>query len=157
MGCDIHWYSETKKDNAWVCDQANSYEVLLDEDNAIEMDNFPGRDRDYWFFGLIQPGVRNDFKWSFPERIGVPKNLSIEVAAMLKSWEGDAHSEGYLTREEIKTKLKELKEYQARHLIAPIARADALQGHVTKLNAALDNLTSEVADDHQRIIFWFDN
>lgn len=79
MGCDIHWYSETKRNGQWECDQADTFELLEDEDNYPDMANFPGRDRDYWFFGLLQPGVRSRWDWSFPEREVIPDDLSKEV------------------------------------------------------------------------------
>lgn len=157
MGCDIHWHSETKRNGSWLCDQAASFEILKDENNYPEMDDFPNRARDYWFFGFIQKGVRTEWAWSFPERLGLPNGVSPEIQAKVDYWSGDAHSMGWLTREELLAKRDELAKLQAIHLIQPAKDTKALQHHVARLNEVLANLTADVPDTDQRIIFWFDN
>ena len=157
MGCDIHWYSETKRNGVWVCDQADSFAVLVEEDNDIQLDDFPHRSRDYWFFGFIQDDVRSSWPWSFPQRFKVPDDCSKEIAINFKSWGEDAHSEGYLTRAEMKDKLHALKGLQTQHLIAPEETTEALNWHATKLAKVIADLDSDVPDENQRIIFWFDN
>jgi len=155
MGCDIHWYSETKRNGQWECDQANTF--CYDEENYPEMDSFPGRDRDYWFFGLLQPGVRSHWDWSFSEREIIPDDLSKEVKTIWDRWDSDGHSHGYVTREEIKAKLEELKPLRTQHLINPTDEANIVRHHVTKLENCLTHLTSDVLDSDQRIVFCFDN
>jgi len=79
MGCDIHWYSETKHyhthertDFEWICDQASSFRHVDyslkpgGDDLRPEMDEFAGSYRDYWFFGLLYNGVRTDWTFAFP-------------------------------------------------------------------------------------------
>lgn len=156
MGCDIHWHSETKRNGQWECDQADSFQLLEDEDNAPEMDAFPNRSRDYWKFGLLQQ-VRSVFAWSFDERIEFPKDASSEIRQMFEEWSSDAHSEGYRTREELKAKREELKLLKTQQLISPSKEAEAINHHLTCLENMLANLTSDVPDSDQRIVFWFDN
>ena len=157
MGCDIHWYSETKRNGQWECDQAHTFELLEDEDSYTDMANFPGRDRDYCFFGLLQPGVRSRWEWSFPEREAIPDDLSKEVETICDQWGSDGHSHGYVTREEIKVKLEELKPLRVQHLILPTDKTNIVKHHVTKLENCLTHLTSDVPDSDQRIVFFFDN
>ena len=161
MGCDIHWYSETKKNGTWVCDQAETYSI---EENGngegrdyIDMHNFPDRGRDYWWFGFIQPCVRTEWEWSFPERIAFPEDASPEIAAIFEQWGPDAHSEGYLTRAELKAKLESLREARAIELINPGDMAAQLKHFIDRLQETIKNLNSDVPDTDQRIIFWFDN
>lgn len=157
VGCDIHWHSETKRDGKWLCDQAESFKILNDEGDYPDMNNFPDRGRDYWFFGLIQPGVRSEWSWSLPERLATPDDLSKEVQIVMNHWDGDAHSHGYRTREELKTKLAELKQLMVAHLIAPTDVTEVLHHHVKRLKKVIKDLASDVPDTDQRIIFWFDN
>ena len=155
MGCDIHWHSETKSNGIWKCDQADSFEPD-NEDSGPDMDDFPNRSRDYWKFGLLQQ-VRSVFDWSFDERIEFPDDASPEVRQLFEAWGSDAHSEGYRTREELKSKLDELKLLKAQQLINPGNEAEAISHHFTCLENMLANLTSDVPDSDQRIVFWFDN
>ena len=157
MGCDIHWHSETKRNGQWVCDQAETFELLDKENNCPDMDDFPGRTRDYWFFGLLQPGVRSRWDWSFPEREVIPDDLSKEIKAIWNYMSSDGHSHGYVTREEIKAKLEELKPLRVQHLINPTDKAEIVGHHVTRLENCLIHLTSDVPDSDQRIVFCFDN
>jgi hypothetical protein len=163
MGCDIHWYSETKKDGKWVCDQADS---LRTEDEDTEdayrvMNNFPGRQRDYWFFALLNH-VRGEWLWSFPEQPdqeeGLPDDLSAEVKEMVEKDRGDGHSHGMRTRAELKAKLEEIRVLRAEQLITPDNDyGQVLAHHMTRLEEVLGNLNSPVPDSDQRIVFWFDN
>lgn len=157
MGCDIHWYSETKRDGKWVCDQAESFEILKDEGDYPNMDEFPNSERDYWFFGLIQSGVRAEWSWSFPERLAIPDDLSKEIQIVMDHWDGDGHSHGYRTREELKAKLAELKQHKVMHLITPTRETPALHHNVVRLEEVIKNLAANVPDTDQRIVFWFDN
>lgn len=156
MGCDIHWHSETKRNGIWKCDQAESFQLLEDEDNHPDMANFPNRSRDYWKFALLQQ-VRGRFDWSFDEHIRFPDDASPEVRQVFEAWGSDAHSEGYLTREDIKAKLEELKVLKAQELISPSKDAEVINHHFTCLENMIGNLTSNVPDSDQRIVFWFDN
>lgn len=156
MGCDIHWHSETKKNGIWKCDQAESFQLLEDENNQPDMNDFLGRGRDYWKFGLLQQ-VRSVWDWSFDKRIEFPDDASPEVRQVFEAWGGDAHSEGYRTREELKAKLEELKPMKAQHLISPGEDKEVIDHHFTFLENMISNLNSDVPDSDQRIVFWFDS
>ena len=82
MGCDIHWHSETLKEGRWVCDQADSHELdefhseyYADAEPHYKLDNLPGRERNYWFFGLLSNGVRTSWPFSFDSK-GPPDDVS---------------------------------------------------------------------------------
>ena len=156
MGCDIHWYSETKKNDKWVCDQASTFELLEEDGNYPEMENFLHRNWDYGFFGLLQPGVRSSWDWSFPEG-NYPEDTSTEVAQIYKHWGVDAHSAGSRSREALKAKQEELKALRMLALISPSNTDRVLQHHAECLDEVIKNLDAEVPDTDQRIVFWFDN
>lgn len=159
MGCDIHWYSETRqKDGTWACDQAPSFKIedKGTDDEDFDMDSLPGRSRDYTFFGLLNQ-VRTNWDWSFEERASIPHDTSSHIAQMYGRWGSDAHSAGYLTREELKAKLEELKPLRAANLISPTKKGEVLIHHAKRLEDTIDNLSSDVPDSEQRIVFWFDN
>lgn len=176
MGCDLHWYSETKHhrtpdspDYEWICDQANTFKVEKEDygdgdgDSRVDMDDLPGRSRDYWFFGLLNCGVRTSWPWSFPYSDGIegpPEDCSKEVKQIADQWDSDGHSHGSLTRAQLKAKLAEVKLKQAELLIAPGDQphfGQAAQHHFTRLTEVLACLTSDVPDEDQRVVFWFDN
>ena len=156
MGCDIRWYSETRRDGKWECDQKLTF-VETDDDDWPAMDYFPGRDRDYWLFGLLNPSVRADWEWSFPESSMVPEDVSREVSLIYDREGDDAHSAGSLTRAELKAKLEELKLLIAKALVVPRKDSQGMSHHKKCLMKILSNMTSDVPDEDQRIVFWFDN
>ena len=156
MGCDIHWYSETRRDGKWECDQKLTF-VETDDDGRPDMDYFPGRDRDYRLFGLLNPSVRTEWEWSFPESSKVPEDVSREVSLIYDRWGVDAHSAGSLTRAELKAKLEELKLLIAKALVVPRKDSQGMSHHKKCLMKILSNMTSDVPDEDQRIVFWFDN
>ena len=170
MGCDLHWHSETRVDGQWKCDQANTRTIEIvnygdREQEHIEMANFPGHSRDYWFFGLLAEGVRTDWAWSFTYQGSVPDDLSDEVAELYKQWDCDAHSAGFVTRAQLLAKLEELKLIQAELLINPpstdeVYTAQVPAHHVDRLNQVIADmraLSPDVSDDDHRLVFWFDN
>lgn len=150
MGCDIHLYSETCVQGAWVADKANTFRETINDDNTTEvyteMDK-SYRGRNYWLFGLLASDVRTDWPWSFAQR-GMPDDASKEVAGLFKEWDCDAHSSSWLTVKELREKLAEL-------LIQPENEARDLSGYLTVLLEGLPVTTSD--PDTQRIVFWFDN
>lgn len=162
MGCDIHWYSETKIDGQWRCDQADSFREVKEngEHSYFDLDSFPNEDRDYWMFGLLNNGVRTEWPYSFQEK-GFPVPASREVAKVFAGWQDDAHSPSFLTRAELKAKLQELKPIRAEYMIRsdiPIDERAAIEHHAKRLQEIIDNLSNEsVSDENQRIVFWFDN
>ena len=158
MGCDIHWYSETKKDGKWVCDQAGSFEK--DEDPDYEhhyMNTFPNGERDYWLFGLLA-NVRVDTPYGF-EAKGIPEELSPEVGTIFTEWDSDGHSHSYLTREELKAKLIELTIKRTELLLDSSQEytMTRIQHHIGRLEEIIGNLNADVPDSDQRIIFYFYN
>lgn len=157
MEYDIHWYSETKKDGLWTCDQAESYNVNKEEDNYIELNTFPGRGRDYWWFSLLNQ-VISEWPWSFSAQTQPPTDMSKEVAAVYQQWDSDAHNAGSLTRAELKAKLEELRVVRTELLIAPDEPLSKGAAHlISRLEETITNLAAAVPDEDQRIIFWFDN
>ncbi len=163
MGCDIHWYSETKNDDKWSCDQSASYEIEDQgtEDERPDVANFPNRDSDYWLFGLLA-GVCCEWDWSF-EAKGFPEDASKEVNSVYQHWGSDAHTPSWLTRAELKAKLEEMAPIRTALLINPGLTEDAKYAaqnaahHVTRLQEIITNLSADVQDTDQRIVFWFDN
>lgn len=169
MGCDIHWYSETrhyrtpeKTDFEWICDQGDSLQIIEEEDNYPEMDDFPNRTRDYWFFGLLFNGVRTDWTFAFPGKCLLPTDLSSEVQAVHDYWGEDAHSQNWLTRKELEDKLAELHLVQADMLInpRPDERPEHVQHMIGRLKQTIDSMLAispDVLGEDHRLVFWFDN
>jgi hypothetical protein len=161
MGSDIHWYSETRKGGKWICDQAETFAAEEDTDPnepvRYDMDDFPGRGRDYWMFGLLAHN-RTSWPWSFDEK-GMPDDASREVRQLCSDWDGDGHTHSYVTRAELKAKMEEIRMARAHSLIQPeLAKFNEGADHfMTRLPEIIGNLNSEVPDEDQRIVFWFDN
>lgn len=158
MGCDIHWYSETRKDGKWVCDQASSFEVLVDDDGYLEMDSFPNRHRDYRLFGLLA-GVRTEFDYSY-EPYGFPEAASKEVTDIYKQWDVDAHTPSHLTRAQLVEKFESLKPIRTELLLDTTTEqweGEAASHFTGKLQEIISHLDNPVPDEDQRLVFWFDN
>lgn len=148
MGCDIHLYSETKKNGQWVADAAASFSRTQEygEDyEDIHLDS-PYHERNYRLFGLLAE-VRWPCTQSFAQR-DMPEDASQQVAELYISWGSDAHSASYLTVEELQAKAMEL-------LIDPSEDALHLRGDLDRLLGVLPVTTPEAKD--RRIVFWFDN
>ena len=167
MGCDIHWYSEHRENGNWVCDQAGSFVIQKseyeDDRDYPEMQDFPGRQRDYWFFGFLNSDVRSHWEYSFEGKGDIP-DCSPEVQAKLDYWEQDAHSHSWLTRKELEDKLALLVKLKVELLIAPRdplkLRVEHVAHHIDRLSKTIANLKAvwpEAAPEDQRIVFWFDN
>jgi hypothetical protein len=167
MGCDIHWFSETRVDGVWQCDQRATYQPdqdYLDDDpdsDYMTMDDFPGRGRDYWLFGLLANGVRTNWPWSF-EAKGRPADISDEAGKVFTQWDSDLHSESWLTRAELRAKLTELKHAAAQYLIdppkdSPVDAPKYLASGLETILANLEVLDTTGNDDDQRIVFGYDN
>ena len=175
MGCDIHWYSETrhyrtpeKTDFVWICDQTSSFHPVDysltpgGDDLRPEMDDFPNPTRDYWFFGLLFNGVRTDWTFAFPGKCLLPTDLSSEVQAVYDCWGLDAHSQSWLTRKELEDKLAELHLVQAGMLIdpRPNERPEHVQHMIRRLKQTIDSMLAispDVSGEDHRLVFWFDN
>ena len=145
MGCDIHLYSETKKNDAWVADDADSFFDKKEEGEdypEVGM-NSPYGDRNYELFGLLSVGVRRVYAESFPQR-GMPTDASEEVARLYEHWGGDAHSASYLTLAELKHKAAEM-----------LITGSYVLPDLLYLLQAIPTPDAEL--ENRRIVFWFDN
>lgn len=164
MGCDIHWYSETKRNEHWICDQGASFHLEhADGEEYFVMNVFPGRDRNYWFFGLLNEGVRCEWPWSFTYADEFPEDASPEIRKLYKQWDRDAHSCNFKTRAELKTKLEDLRLARVEVLVAAdeYAKLEITVEHINELIDCLERviagMVSDVPDTDQRLIYWFDN
>jgi hypothetical protein len=151
MGCDIHLYSETKRNGRWMADKAATFfQGKEDPEDTYETttleDSYEGG-RNYRLFGLLA-GVRCSWPFSFEER-GLPDDMSDQVKKLSDSWEGDAHSHSWLTRQELQHKATEL-------MISPEEGAHMCAGYLQSLLADLP-VTDNPDPSEQRIVFWFDN
>lgn len=164
MGCDIHWHSETKKDGVWVCDQAETFMTRVEDygdgpKEYPEMDDLPGRTRDYWFFGLLNKNVRTSWPWSFPYTCDLPEDVSSEIRTVCEYMGEDGHSQGARTQAELIAKVEELKLARAQLLIAPSEEASIhnVDHLIKRLEETLATLGATDTPDDRRIVFWFDN
>ncbi len=168
MGCDIHWYSEHRENGDWVCDQAPSFEILRSDYEAgrdsPEMDDFPGRTRDYWFFGLLNSDVRTHWEYSFQGKGIPPRDCSSQVQALVDYWGQVGHCHSWLDRQELEDKLNQLVQLRAEMLINPRdpkeLRIEHVDHHILRLQKTINHLKAlwpEVPASDQRIVFWFDN
>lgn len=153
MGCDIHWYSETKIKGQWVSDAA----PLPDsEEGWLDLPSFPNDGRDYWFFGFLA-GVRREYPYSLVPK-GIPGDMSPEVSAVVRQWEGDGHSHSYLTRAELKERLNEFGIDRVLMLLQTYpGDIETIKHVITRLKETIENLSADVPDTDQRIVFFFDN
>ena len=111
MGCDIHLYTESKKNDSerwhnrdnWVL---NEYYMADGSEGPIYQVNPLYKDRDYRLFHTLAM-VRSygDTAPTMGEAKGLPLNVSEVVQQEADGWAGDAHSHSSWT-------LKELKDFQ---------------------------------------------
>ena len=162
MGCDIHIRTEVKRyrsndkerqNGVWICADkfvVNHDHILYGEEERYSVENEIYEDRNYRLFAVLA-GVRNNYDVTpiSPPR-GLPVDASDETKQYHNSYGSDAHSESFLT-------LEELEQYQ--HWEHPI-HGDLFKGTIDKLR----NLTRqhsypeyEIRADDVRIVFWFDN
>jgi len=150
MGCDIHFYSETRKNGKWVADHADSFTKSEPEEGEtwyeLNMNQSYNGGRYYLLFGLLSEGVRYDIPQAFPQR-GVPDDASDEIQQIFKSWDCDAHSANHIT-------VAELKEKAAALLVDPDPEAPRL---CSALSDVIRGLPPSENPDEQRVVFWFDN
>ncbi|MCK5609405.1 hypothetical protein KAR91_46460 [Candidatus Pacearchaeota archaeon] len=104
MGCDIHIYTERKRNNEWRCTDYFTPNEYYGDEGEPEFDHKDFYDgRDYELFGAIA-GVRREYDNSAKPK-GFPDNASKECKRDYNGWGCDAHTPSYLN-------LKELKELQ---------------------------------------------
>lgn len=158
MGCDIHWYSETRINGVWVSDTADTrcVEEPDTEDSYVTLENFPNRKRDYWLFGLLSD-VRTNWPWSFSPK-GMPDDASEPVKEQCHSDGSDGHSHSYLDRAELKDKLEELRRARVEALVgATTINKEAAPHLFLRVEEIVAGLNAPVPDTDQRLVFWFDN
>lgn len=107
MGCDIHIYTEVKRENKWVhADyfRRNRYKNEQDKEEFTVCEIYQGRN--YRLFSVLA-NVRNYEKLNkyISEPKGLPDNCSTFVKTLSDEWDTDGHSHSFLT-------LKELKDYK---------------------------------------------
>jgi hypothetical protein len=152
MGCDIHLWSETKKEGVWVADLLHTLttptQAEIDDGEYADI-TYSYRGRDYGLFGLLTNGeVRYECPFGLPNH-GMAEDLSPEVAAIFERWEDDAHSHNHLT-------VQELKEKAMQMLVSPDLDARELLPRLTRLIDGLPK-TDNPNLEEQRIVFFFDN
>lgn len=162
MGADIHIYSETRKDGQWLADKAPTYKAEKESEDYTyhSMEESAGKNRDYWYFGLLAE-VRTEWPFSCKPK-GLPDDPSEQVGLIAQAWEGDAHSASWLTRAELIAKRNELHHLRGENLINPSQEYDSrhldhLIGKLEEEIQYLRELSPDASDEDQRIVFWFDN
>ena len=103
MGCDIHFFVETKQNDGtwksadtWVSDDWDPGRMKIPYDEHFY------QDRNYNLFAILA-NVRNysDFN-PISEPRGLPEDASPDVKAQSDVWDMDGHSHSYLTVTELK-------------------------------------------------------
>ena len=102
MGCDIHFYVETRQPDGswktadkWAPCKYDADEIVVDYNDAF----YSGRS--YYLFAILA-GVRNSAGFvPIAEPRGVPEDACAEYKAEVARWDGDGHSHSYLTLAEI--------------------------------------------------------
>jgi hypothetical protein len=118
MGCDIHFYVETRGANGkWECqdkihkDSTGEFQLLEqfgDMEAKFRRGSEPPHkyiDRDYFLFAILAD-VRNDYPDEkkiryIAEPRGIPENISAEVKAVFDSWGEDGHSHSWFLLPEV--------------------------------------------------------
>lgn len=133
MGADIHMYSESKVNNVWVADHANTCM------NNIDIG------RDYYLFGFLNsvgtthPDALQD--WEFPT------DASPQVNQIFQDWGSDAHSPNFIT-------IKAL----SKRMTAMLLKNDPNNARIlTTLAKIVQDLPVVEGASSQRLVFWFDN
>jgi len=141
MGCDIHTYTEVKKDGKWVmvspyftpeCIGGHVYEAR----GAFDA-------RNYRLFGILA-GVRSGGPCMTKEPRGFPADASDSVKFEYEHWGPDAHTPSYVT-------LAELVAYRWDRSYV----GDLVLTHVDDLKEWVTN--GKFDYDDVRVVFWFDN
>lgn len=103
MGCDIHLYTEKKKDGKWISISPLKY-AWGDYDYKKRQLSQIYDGRDYTLFGWLAQ-VRTTQESGFEPK-GFPNDSSKEILNIFKRWGRDAHTPNYLTLKELKSKLE---------------------------------------------------
>lgn len=152
MGCDIHFYIETRPDKKADWTLETFHDMSEDQDNPEFIDvSDTHLDRDYSMFALMA-GVRGEG----PEPKGIPHNMSKDLQNEYVRWDADGHSHSWMTVDELKdaidqyfdgkpwfdTDYTRVYEKASKWLIDEMAEAQLL---------------SSGLEPQVRFVFWFDN
>jgi hypothetical protein len=108
MGCDIHVYREVRdKDGAWQnMGHANKYfSPRWEADSEDTSCTFRSRwvpqpGRDYGLFAALGMDSRG-YSTDYLEMVGLPDDISPDVADEAAAWAGDGHSHSHMTLKEL--------------------------------------------------------
>lgn len=152
MGCDIHCFIEKKIDGVWTSQQPMEPSEVWDDELGDYVDGpLIPKDthiwRDYCLFGALAD-VRRSYPGLSKDPLGVPDDVSAEVASAYKQQEGDAHSASHATLEELELLT-----------LASTLHAEAIEHSVaSSLRDFIKTLFPDNPDpDTYRVVFWFDN
>lgn len=154
MGCDIHPYTEFKKDGQWVTGDVWRVSVEDREERTNPVPKVPNRysiprRRHYTWFGFLA-GVRNNEFPQAVERRGMPDDCCPEVRARENAEASDAHSHSWITLAEMDEAFQRLSREDQDYIREPYwdVRRFLLD---TKFEYGVALM------DHVRMVFWFDN
>lgn len=168
MGCDIHFYVEVKSRSVNRHKKLND---ILDENETIE-DSWESADewiedtdpdahspkminrqtrfysgRNYFLFGVLA-GVRYDCPNPIAADRGIPADLSPELLAEKKAWDGDGHSHSWASLTEL---------INADWNYYNNLTDDGLQ-YLMQFTRTIEKMkTLSNNTDDVRCVFWFDN
>ncbi len=115
MGCDIHLYVERREGGKWVKCEGFVSDYYKEGDPYFGTKEFSNTDepyggRNYDLFAMLAD-VRNGYGFAgcdtgdgfkpIAAPRGLPKDVSLGVAAKAEGWEGDGHSYSWLTLAEL--------------------------------------------------------
>lgn len=170
MGCDIHIFTEVKKENNW---ELFKEDFFTDSYNSDNKEKSPFKWRSYGVFAFLAD-VRNysaikGFKCKFE----LPEDCSQEVLKEYEYWEIDAHSCSWLTAKELIDfdYSKTLNDRRVTRQISPNIFNGAITG--TEQEGTLKTYSEFLGDlfmkqieelkilldkyEDVRLVFWFDN
>lgn len=173
MGCDIHMFVETKKENKWELFKEEHFSLSEFDKEYYKRQKgaSPFSWRSYDMFGILA-GVRRS--GIIPIKLPtyeLPEDVSFDIKNHYEAWGYDAHTVSYLTVRELyefdydkdyKTltnKRKVLFEKQQEFTFEKMydTYSDLLSGYDSLFFIHLQELTEIGNLDDVRIVFWFDN
>jgi len=128
MGCDIHLYTEYKKDGKW--NPGDAWKQA--EDGVLEIPYHlqPYNNRNYQFFAWladVRNGTWGDTIPVISEPKGLPKDCSELIKKHSANWGEDGHSHSYFTLPELEEAYKKSKEQLIHFQAVPMLSEEALQ------------------------------
>lgn len=140
MGCDIHAHWEVLVDNEWV------------HYSKVDID------RDYSLFEKMA-GVRGDVNEAIALPRGLPNDVTKSTALDVKYWNGDAHSESWLSSKEMVELITwwedQYKNWAIKREVVTEAIGYLYGNDWDSFYQYRDSYPEWVQDF--RLVFWFDN